>query len=133
MEHDRTTGSSRDILSSLPSAFALFWLPAIAIAVTARSNFGAGWRTLVWTVSLGTMGAACLINAVRCGRVHCYVTGPFFVLMAVATLLYGVGILPLGAKGWSLLGLTILVGAIALCCVPELFLGRYRKSSSRER
>jgi hypothetical membrane protein len=79
------------------------------------------------------MGVACTINAARCGRVHCYITGPFFVLMAVATLLYGVGILPLGAKGWSLLSLTILVGALALCCLPELFWGKYRKTLPPER
>jgi hypothetical protein len=77
------------------------------------------------------MGTACTANAVRCGRLHCYITGPFFLVMAVVTLLYGLGIVPLGVHGWSLIGLTILVGAIALCCLPELFFGKYRKGSVR--
>jgi hypothetical protein len=86
-----------------------------------------GSRTVVWTVALGIMGAACMVNALRCGRVHCYVTGPFFLLMALLALAYGLGILHLGRNGWNLLGLTTLIGAIALWCLPEIFLGKYRK------
>jgi hypothetical protein len=73
------------------------------------------------------MGTACLVNATRCGRVHCYVTGPFFLLAALVTLLYGLGVLPLGADGWKLIGMTILIGAIVLCCLPELLFGKYRR------
>ena len=71
-------------------------------------------------------GGACAINAARCGRVHCYLTGPFFLLMAVVTLLHGIGVVRLGDKGWNLIGLTILVRTIALCCLPERILGKYR-------
>ena len=48
--------------------------------------------------------------------------------MAVVTLLFGLGILPLGRNGWNWLSLTILLGAIAFYYLPELFLGKYRKS-----
>ena len=89
-------------------------------------------RTVVWTVALSAIGTACIANAVRCGRLHCYITGPFFVAMAVVTLLYGVGDVPLGGSGWNLIGLTILAGAIALCCLPELLLGKYRKRSAKD-
>ena len=78
------------------------------------------------------MGTACIANAVRCGRWHCYLTGPFFVAMAIVTLLYGLGAVPLGANGWNLISLTILAGAIVLCCLPELFLGKYRKGSAKD-
>lgn len=30
------------------------------------------------------MGIACLVNAARCHRLHCYLTGPYFLLMALA-------------------------------------------------
>ena len=53
---------------------------------------------------------------------------PFFFLMALVALSYGLGMLHLGGNGWNLLGLITLVGAIALWCLPETFLGRYRKS-----
>lgn len=132
MEGGTTTGNSRDILSSPWLAFAVFWLPAIAIVVVGSSRFNSGWRTVVWTVALSTMGTACIANALRCGRVHCYITGPFFLVMALVTLLYGLSVVPLGASGWSLIGLTILAGAIALCCLPELFFGKYRKGRPRD-
>lgn len=83
---------------------------------------------MTWAIALTTMGIACTVNAVRCGRVHCYVTGPFFLLMALGTMLYGVGLLPLGHNGWRYLGMTILVGGVALCCLSEMLLGTYRRT-----
>lgn len=128
MEPETTTCKSRDILSIPWIAFLVFWLPAISMVLTAESWFGGGARTAVWTSALGIMGTACTVNALRCGRVHCYITGPFFLAMALITLLYSLGILELGRNGWSLIGATILIGSIALCCLPELFLGKYRRS-----
>jgi len=78
------------------------------------------------------MGAACIANALRCGRVHCFIIGPFFVLMALVSLLYGLGFVPLGRNGWNRIGLTILVGALALCCLPEMLFGKYRSSRTGE-
>ena len=60
-------------------------------------------------------------------RSHCYLTGPFFLLMALVALSYGLDILRLGGNGWNLLGLITLIGAIALWCLPEMLLGKYRK------
>ena len=108
----RKKQTSRVTLASPPLALALFWIPAIAMVVTGSSNLRDGWRTVVWTAALITMGTACITNAYRCRRVHCYITGPFFILMAVVTLLYGLGVTPLGRNGWNLIGLTILFGRI---------------------
>ena len=128
MGSNNTTCKSRDILSSRWRVFILYWLPAMAIVVAGTPAISSRWRTAVWIVALGTMGTACIVNALRCGRVHCYLTGPFFLLMAVAALLYGLGILRIGGNGWNLLGLIALIGAIALWYLPEMFLGKYRKS-----
>jgi hypothetical protein len=109
------------------ACFAVFWLPAIAIVAAGSSAVSSSWRTVVWTAALGINGGACIVNALRCRRVHCYITGPFFLVMALVTFLYGLGVVPLGRNGWNLIGLTILIGAIVLGCLPEMFLGRYRK------
>ncbi|HXJ05702.1 MAG TPA: hypothetical protein VNH65_11415 [Candidatus Acidoferrum sp.] len=127
MESNATTCKSRDILSSRWRVFILYWLPAIAIVVAGVPAISSGWRTVVWTVALATMGVACIVNALRCGRVHCYLTGPFFLLMALIALSYDLGILHLGGNGWNLLGLMTLIGAIALWCLPEMLLGKYRQ------
>jgi hypothetical protein len=133
METDSATCKSRDILSSPLGAFAVFCLPAAAMLVAGNSWFTNGWRTVAWTVALSTMGMACIVNAARCGRVHCYLTGPFFLLMAFVTLLYGRGVVPLGQHGWSVIGATVLAGAILLCCVPEKLFGRYRNGHGANR
>jgi hypothetical protein len=131
MEGCTPTRKSRDLLSIPWLALAVFWLPAIAIVLAARFGVSNGWRTAVWTGSLIIMGTACIANARRCGRVHCYITGPFFLLMALVTFLYGLGVMPLGRNGWNWIGLTILAGAIALCCLPELVLGEISEEPCR--
>ena len=127
MESSASTCKSRDILSSRWRVFLLYWLPAIAIVVAGAPAISNGRRTIVWTVALATMALACIVNALRCGRVHCYVTGPFFLLMALVALSYGLGILHLGGNGWNLLGLIGLIGALALWYLPEMFFGKYRQ------
>ena len=133
MKSDATTCESRDILSSRWLVFMLYWLPAIAILAVGPLAISNGWRAVVWTVALATMGVACIVNALRCGRVHCYLTGPFFFLMALVALSYGLGILHLGRNGWNLLGVIALIGTIALWYLPEIFLGRYRKGRTDHR
>ena len=127
MKSDATTCESRDILSSRWLVFTLYWLPAIAILAVGPLPISNGWRAVVWAVALAILGMACIVNALRCGRVHCYITGPFFLLMAPAALVYGLGILHFGGNGWNLLGLIGLIGTIACWYVPEMFLGKYRK------
>ena len=118
----------RDLLCSGMSSF-LFWcLPWFAFALGWAVS--PVWRTVLWTASLGVMGTLCLLNASRCGRVHCYFTGPLFILSAVASLGYGLGLLPLGASGWKWICAVTVIGGIALTCIPELILGRYRRNES---
>jgi hypothetical protein len=126
MEPGTTACKSRDLLSSPWRCLAWFGIPMLAMIVAGTPAFTGGWRTLVWTLALSTMGGACIANARRCRRVHCYVTGPFFLLMAIIALLYGLGVLPLGGHGWNLIGLASLVGAVVLCCLTEMAFGKYR-------
>jgi len=88
------------------------------------------YLVVLWPSSLTFMGVACLLNARRCGRVHCYVTGPFFLVLAAVALLYGLRVLPLGKHGWNTLGLVLLAGGVLLWYVPEWVFGRYRRTTS---
>ena len=122
-------GDSLDLLSDRFATIAIYWLP---IAVLIASGFFAisnAWRGAIWAVALVTMGVGCLVNALRCGRVHCYATGPFFLLMAAVAVLYGLSVAPLGPRGWNTIALVTLVGGIALYYLPELIFGRYRRWS----
>ena len=131
MESHITACQSRDILSRFWPSFAVFCLPCAAIVVAASTGFPSAWRTAVGAISLSIMGVGCVANALRCGRVHCYLTGPFFLLMALVTLFYGLGLLPPGRNGWNLIGGAILIGPIVLCCLPEMLLGKYRKAETK--
>jgi hypothetical protein len=121
-------GRERDFLCKGPSACLLWCAPWVAFAL--GFSVRPGLRTVLWATSLAVMGVACLVNASRCGRVHCRFTGPFFILGAITSLGYGLGLLPLGPSGWNWIGLGIIIGAIGLTCLPELFLGRYRRGGS---
>src|SRR5215471_10167916 len=83
---------------------------------------------VLWTTSLAFLGVGCLVNASRCGRVHCRFTGPFFILGALVSLGYGLGLLQLRTSRWKWIGAVTIVGAIVLTCVPEVILGRYRQN-----
>lgn len=111
-------------------SFALWWLPSSALLISAL--IGTRIQAVTWPLLLTYMGVACLLNARRCGRVHCFFTGPFFLLLALVALLHGSGILSLGQRGWSLLTATFVVGFATLFFVPEWFLGRYRSSHGTE-
>jgi hypothetical protein len=103
----------------------LIWgIPAALLVMSPVRYF-----VIVWPAVLTFMGVACLLNARRCGRIHCYFSGPFFLLLAAAGLLYGIGALPLGARGWSTLSGALVIGSVVFICVPEWILGRYRASS----
>jgi hypothetical protein len=105
----------------------LTWgLPAALLILSPVQYF-----VVVWPTILTFMGVACLLNARRCGRIHCYFTGPFFLLLALIGLLYGLGVVPLGARGWSRLSIALVVGSVAFIWVPERLFGRYQSSAVR--
>lgn len=122
------TPTSRDLLSKPLLATVVFCVPVVIIVLSGALEMGNSGRGVVWAACLTVMATGCLVNARRCGRMHCYFTGPFFILMALASLSYGVGWLPLGSGGWNWIGGVTLCGAVVLGCVPELLLGKYRRS-----
>jgi hypothetical protein len=84
-------------------------------------------RMLGWTAGLVWLSAMCFWNYARCRRLHCAFTGPFFALMVPVTLAAGTGVWSLGSQTWGVLGDVIGIGGVALCVVPELIWGRYRR------
>jgi hypothetical protein len=120
----------RDWVQNSGAVF-LFWgLPPVIMLLSGYWA-GSGWVvTLTWTLSLAVTGGACLVNARGCGRMHCYFTGPFFLLGAVGSLTYGLHLLPLGPHGWQYLGAVLLVGGGFLSFAPEWLWGRYRHTQT---
>ena len=124
----RETIRPRDWLNSPWVMIALWVVPWIVIAATSHSP--QLLQTIGWTASFAVMGAACVINARQCRRRHCFVTGPVYLLAALASLLLGLRILPIGRYGWGwIVGVAIGVTLLACCCL-EAWFGKYAASRS---
>ncbi|MFQ5529050.1 MAG: hypothetical protein ACE5FP_01750 [Gemmatimonadota bacterium] len=99
---------SRSKLTSL-----LLWrLPLVLIAV------GLLWepfRGILWSGGFGWIGTSCTVNAFRCGRAHCALMGPLFLVLSAVTVAQTVGAV---AVGWTTLGLAG-VGSVLLSYLPE--------------
>ena len=115
-------GDQRDWASVGRGQLAGWGLPVVAMIAAA----GLDLESVVWPVALAWMGGACLANARRCGRVHCFFTGPFLLAMAALALAVGLDVVSLGARGWAWLGGGTLAGAALLYLVTERIWGRYR-------
>ena len=121
--NDQAKSRERDMLGS-PWKTMLFWgIPALLVVI--GGSAGPLVRTVLWTAAFAGAGAACLVNAQRCGRRHCFYTGPFLLAAALTSLLYGLQLLPLGPHGWNWIAGCTLVGSILLCCGLEAILGKY--------
>jgi hypothetical protein len=123
---DADLRSTHDFLSDPRRVFTFYGLPLLAIVGAGAAPINNAWRGAVWAGACLAMGVACLANALSCGRVHCYLTGPFAIAIGVVAALYGVGALALGHEGWNMLGLVLIVGSVALTFIPELMFGKYR-------
>lgn len=88
-----------------------FWSWGLPILILLSTNFVANIVPFpvilaMMSGSLFWMGIACLLNARRCRRRHCYYSGPIFMIGGIATLVVGFDVLPLGKDG-----LIIVIGA----------------------
>jgi len=82
-------------------------------------------KIFIWTTALLWKGTACLANAARCGRTHCYFTGPIYILLAVLVVLHGFEIFWLGPNGWVWLGVAVLGGMFGIWFVTEKIWGKF--------
>ncbi len=85
---------------------------------------GIAWteaRAWLWVPCLLVAGTACLANASRCGRLHCFVTGPVFLLGAVAMLFDASGVVEIDWR-WIL---AMVIGGTASGYGIEWLRGRY--------
>lgn len=91
--------SQRDLVAGR-WAIVLWCVPtAVVLAGVLLPNV----RALLWIPSFAIMGLACLVNARGCGRLHCFVTGPLFLIASVATGLDAFSVISIGWK-WILVG-----------------------------
>lgn len=98
-----TSQRGRDVMSSRLRLVLLYLLPGVAIFSTGSLG-DREVAALVWPVAFLVMGVACVANARSCGRVHCFCTGPLFLLASLLSGLHGWRVVDRGPRGWELLG-----------------------------
>jgi hypothetical protein len=88
---------SRDFVRDRKASFLLWWFPALLMIATGPLGFSPELHGSIWASCLSVFGFGCLANARRCGRRHCFFTGPFFLAMALVSLVHGFGVISLGS------------------------------------
>ncbi len=107
---------ARDLSRDKVVSFILWRIPWLLVA---GGFLWSGGRGIHWSLALEWFGAACTANALRCGRVHCAVMGPLFLLIGSIAFAKTLGWLSLDwTLIWSAAGITTILGF-----VPE-FLGK---------
>lgn len=108
----------------------IFWW-VIPLALGMSTNF---WhqplaRTgLVWALALAWMGTGCILNALRCRRRHCFISGPVLLLGAIATGLVPLGVLSSGSALGDAVNGTLAVAALSF--LSEWIWGSYAGTKS---
>lgn len=116
---DRQVG---DITRRWGQLFLVYGVPSIAMQLVGNLSDSTSAVAGTWTVGFAVMGTACLVNARRCGRVHCWFTGPWFLLAALLTVLRYLEVIRLG---WPTILNAGMLGALVLFFVSENIWGKY--------
>jgi len=120
---DATVRTSRDWLSGWQTSLLAWWIPQGA--VLAGLFFSVPLRAVLWIAALAWMGAACLLNARRCGRTHCRYTGPYYLAMIAPVLVLASGLVVLDFSGWLVVAVLILAGSKVIWWATERAWGKF--------
>lgn len=118
-----TDATTRDWVRNPRTSLVGWWLPHAAIVAGLFAPVPV--RATIWTIALVWMGAACILNARRCGRTHCRYTGPYYLAMIVPVLLFAVDIDSAGFFAWLILGVVIFAGSRIIWWATEHTWGKF--------
>jgi hypothetical protein len=122
---DRSLVGSHNDWARQPLAALVWWCVPIAIGVSS-SLLGLPLRAAawVWAASLAWMAAGCLLNARRCHRLHCYISGPVLLLGAGAAVSLASGFIDLGPHALNnVVSVTFVLALLSFA--PEFLWKRY--------
>jgi hypothetical protein len=115
--------NTHDWLQSPHTNLFAWWIPQTAILAGLFAPVHV--RTVIWTIALGWMGTACILNAKRCGRTHCRYTGPYYLAMIAPVGVLGSGLVSADIYAWLVLAGVILLGSRLLWWATERAWGKF--------
>jgi hypothetical protein len=86
---EKYEASTNDWVANKSRFFAAWGSPTVIMLVTWLMQLTPQLTGILWMSALSWMGIACLRNARQCGRMHCFFSGPYFLLSAVLALATG--------------------------------------------
>lgn len=114
-----------DLLARPTSAFFWWGFPFLAGVSTNFLPVGEIAQAAVWAVALAWMGVGCTLNALRCHRLHCYISAPVLFLGAAVAAAASLAYRPLGPSTCSL-AVNVSLALVVLSFLAEPVWGRYR-------
>jgi hypothetical protein len=118
---------ARKDLSGRAGSFLTVWIAPIVLAgALSLADLSGLMSAAAWTIAFAWMGAACLVNARRCGRLHCFFSGPILLAGAILTGFAALGVVRV--EPWAMAA--IVTAALCLAALTfglELIWGRYRR------
>lgn len=116
--------AKQDFVRKPLNAFVLWWLP-IGIGM-AQSPFGLPYRAscAIWAAAFVWMGMGCLVNAYRCHRLHCYISGPIFLVGSAPLGLLALNAIQLGPHALNYI-VAVIFGLVILSFIPEMAWRKY--------
>ena len=105
---------------------ALFWwgLPIAIGVVVALLHLSLRLSAGICAVSFAWMATGCFLNALRCHRLHCYISGPAFLLGTFFAAPVALDVTALGPQMFHN-GVTAILMLAGLSFVPEMVWKRY--------
>ena len=103
----------------------VWWCLPLGIGVAANYfTLSSRAAALIWMGSFVWMGTGCLLNARRCHRLHCYISGPAFFIGAAALAMFTAGIALLGSHSLNnIVGITLATALLSFA--PEMMWRKY--------
>lgn len=124
-----TPSEIRKDLSAHTTSFLGVWATPAILAAAISVAPGPPWvSAAAWSIAFSWMGGACLINARRCGRLHCYFAGPIFLASAALAGLIALHVVVVGAR----MLVNIVSATLVLSCLTYLLervWGKYLSSA----
>lgn len=114
--------------NDLVLSWASWLLWGIPMALGAAAILWPFGRAILLTIAFTWAGTACVVNARRCGRFHCHITGPLYLGLGLLSAMIGLKSLTVD---WRLVGVIFALGT-AIAYLPEFVGWRYVKRGSHD-
>ncbi|PCH69443.1 MAG: hypothetical protein COC01_01455 [Bacteroidetes bacterium] len=108
----KSCSNPKDFAARGKTALLLWGIPHILIVMGFIVNNYAG---IIWGIAFIWAGIGCTINARHCKRVHCYFTGPLYLILGIISLLVYAQVISIE---WIYLLIIAIAGTI-LSFIPE--------------